>query len=599
MSNPNLRTTLNPNPRLSPRPGPRPGPSNNRAPEEQEQNQDQLQDQMQQMIEQQNGGVDEQQQRMGDEQLTEDQLMDAENAEEIRAEEQGQIDHPDEDIEEDTSIDSPGMEEEPPFLEPLDQEDEVPPFLEPVIDRPPKELPPENYAHWGVRQTVRTGMRVGEVIAGFYGDSRDSADAMVSTMGGIFKNAAKAFVAPKIEKLVGEDALKTGEKGAEMIGNGLKTFYDWGQPFLDPTKPVRDLAPTSKEVRNFLGDQLGEEWTEPKNDFEKFADNIAETTTQLLLTPSGRANVARKIGMAGMQAAGGETVKELLKHLDAGETTQELAKIGTMITLGLAGEINVRDLANSLWDSSRNSIPRGQTYNFGQVMPEMASLRREAQRSGGPTPGQGKVLSFINNLYNDLRRAGGYLDPNEMVEARKNLKLMLREANMDYKGEDMVRRVDSLLHGGLREYGTNINPTFWGNYTRANAATYGIEQTNRISRLINRNVDRNQFQTKVLTSLGGSAAGYSAAAVVGGGVPALTPAIVGTAGGAAFALGIKTLERFFRHPVLRNHYLNIIRNSTQKSSGAFVKSLKKLNDNYVKIYGDEDENMPDFLEPVY
>lgn len=590
MNNSTLRTTLNPNPKRA-------------AAQEQEQTQDQLQDQMQQMMQQQNGGGDEQQQQMGDEQsedqLTEEQQMDAENEEEIRAEEQGQIDHPDEDIQEATDIDPMGMDEEPPFLEPLDQEDEVPPFLEPVIDRPPKELPPENYAHWGVRQTVRTGMRVGEVVAGFYGDSRDSADAMVSTMGGIFKNAAKAFVAPQIEKLVGEDALKTGEKGAEIIGNGLKTFYDWGQPLLDPTKAARDLAPTSKEVRNFLGDQLGEEWTEPKNDFEKFADNIAETTTQLLLTPSGRANVARKIGMAGMQAAGGETVKELLKHVDVGETTQELAKIGTMITLGLAGEANVKDLANSLWDRSRNSIPRGQTYNFDQVMPEMASIGREAQRSGGPTPGQGKVLSFINNLYNDLRRGRGYLDPNEMVEARKNLKLMLREANMDYKGEDMIHKVDKLLKGGLKEYGTNINPTFWGNYTKANAATHGIEQTNRISRLINRNVDKNEFQTKVLTSLGGSAAGYSAAAVVGGGAPALAPAIAGAAGGAAFALGIKTLERFFRHPVLRNHYLNTIKNSTQKSSGAFVKSLKKLNDNYVKIYGDEDENIPDFLEPVY
>jgi hypothetical protein len=143
--------------------------------------------------------------------------------------------------------------------------------------------------------------------------------------------------------------------------------------------------------------------------------------------------------------------------------------------------------------------------------------------------------------------------------------------------------VDRALLSSFEHYGNTVNPHWFGEYQLANQA-WGVTQRSRlISDIVEKYAKPFQSQTaKHLFYTGGATALSS--------VPAATLAIPG-----ALATGktIQIMNRMIHSPVLRSHYLNVIRLTSQGLLPQVVKEIEKFDKEASKMEAKKASNRRD------
>lgn len=138
------------------------------------------------------------------------------------------------------------------------------------------------------------------------------------------------------------------------------TVFDW-------LEKGRKL-PTPSDVRESLTKPLTGEYFEPKGELSKIGHEVAEDVTALVIPWSNPAakgakalnliNSLKKIGKAFGAASGGQATKQTLKALGFGETTQNLAKLGTTALISIAMPGQAKKHAEGLMNEASEQAAR-------------------------------------------------------------------------------------------------------------------------------------------------------------------------------------------------------------------------------------------------
>jgi hypothetical protein len=221
---------------------------------------------------------------------------------------------------------------------------------------PPKEKKEESLLGSVVRNTTRTGVRIGETVAGLPGD--------IASLGIGLGDIAS-------QKLLGKPFLSSAQ---QYLPTSDKIRKKITEPFEEKFLPEGYLTPQSP------GEILSDE----------FFSDIASLVTPIPFMSSGKTIKNALKGALGTAAAG-SIAKWGAQKVGAPEGVQSGVKIGTMFLSSLGGPGSTKRYIDSLY---------ARAGNLGSHHPEFATIQKEANSLREGLESSTKVGSFLKKHVN-------------------------------------------------------------------------------------------------------------------------------------------------------------------------------------------------------
>lgn len=382
-----------------------------------------------------------------------------------------------------------------------------------------------------------------------------------STLGSIVRGGAR--VASRVgESLIGlpgdlrELAKNAGLKAAEYVTGQEK-------PELRQRIEENRMVPLSSELREKTKEFSGG-YTEPVTSAEEKSDEIFTDLAMLGLPVKGRIPFARALGTT----IAGHLVKEGAEKFGAGETTQDLSKLGTFLLAGLITPGKTANtFANNLYKERDALLPVGADVDASLLRQNLQSIKTHLQK-GVPGTKENAVLDPIEKLLQ--KTAGGRIEVSELTTAKRQINDKIREvvSKEGVRPKDAKQLFKSLnrnIEETIEIYGNQSNPAFLKLHKDANQAFGAIEESKKITNFIRNKVP---------------GSGKLAASILFEAGTLGVPAAIKTVGAAGVAFStVKAMElmsRINQSPVLRKYYLGVVKNSLSGNSYAVAKNLKAL-----------------------
>lgn len=395
----------------------------------------------------------------------------------------------------------------------------------------------------------------------------DNIDRQISRSGA--RIAETALGAPRavgdfLQSLVPEQALI---KGAEKLGIG-----EFAKKSLETQKKysAHKLLPSSDQIRNNVTKYLFGEKLEPKNIWEKRADDVISDFTALALPlPGSQLKVLRPA----LTSLGANIASETIGQMGGSEKQKTFAKLGSFLVGSLANPKGAEKLANNLYKQAESVLPKDATVsstNLGRSLDELeASFRK------GGLAGSDKVaLEKIADLRNEMQGAQIPVDSlvsakRKINEARAGLFKALEGNKPGIKtAKFKLDKVSKAVDSSLEEYGKH-NPEWQAFYKPANEVFGAIAQSKKARNwLINHKKNFGTFGALSLFGIEQAIGLPTSAAAVG---------IGGTAG-----LTAEFMTRLAKSPTLRKYYTNVINAALKQDVIAAQENLKKLDEEMKK-----------------
>jgi hypothetical protein len=370
------------------------------------------------------------------------------------------------------------------------------------------------------------------------------------------------------------NVLSYGARAAEGFFGGIGSFLNLLTPEL--FEPMEELGgktpyeigarfPGAGDLREFTKSKTGK-YLEPKGETSKILQETVSDIGSMFSTP-GLAFLS-KLALP----VGGQITKQVLKKSGASERNQELGKLGFMALASLANLGNARGAAGEALRDAENMIPQGMRFSAQPTEHALANIRRSNWFTTGRTPAKGPAMDEIARIEAQIQN--GTIDAHvamqlrrDINEARRNLGGFQLNPIADRAGaRRYLDQVDDALLESFQHYGNNVNPHWLRDYQLANQA-WGITQR---SRLISDLVEKH---AKPLQSQMAKNLFYAASPVLASSLPSAALAVPG-----ALAIGktIQIMNRMMHSSVLRSHYLNVIRLTSQGLLPQVVKEIEKF-----------------------
>ena len=355
--------------------------------------------------------------------------------------------------------------------------------------------------------------------------------------------------------------LLTPELFEPMEELGGKTPYEIGAKFPGPG-----------ELREFTKSKTGK-YLEPKGEVSKALQETVSDIGSMFSTP-GLGYLA-KLALP----VGGQVTKQALKKSGFSESNQELGKLGFMTLASMANLGNARNAAGAALREAENMLPQGLRFSSQPTEQALANIRRSNWFTTGRTPSKGPAMDEIARIEAQIQN--GTIDAHVAMQLRRDI----NEARRQLGGFQLnpvadraaARRyldeVDRALLASLENYGAQVSPQWFRNYELANQA-WGVTQRSRlISELVERHARPFQSQMAKHLFWGAGTAAITA-------LPSATLAIPG-----ALAVGktIQIMNRMINSPLLRGHYLNVMRLTAQGHLPQALKEIEKFDQEASKM----------------
>lgn len=391
------------------------------------------------------------------------------------------------------------------------------------------------------RQAGRTGARVAETVLG-----------------------APRAVGEFVESLVPEKIIT---KGAEKIGLGepVKKGFELSKKYA-PFK----LFPKSEDIRENVTKHLFGEKLEPKNEWEKKADEFFSDFAALALPLPGS---QFKLLKPGLLAVGGNIASDVVGRMGGSEKEKTWAKLGTILAGSLINPKAAQNLKKDLFAKAREARPVDAKVDAFKLQQNIKNYRTQLQK-GGSAPYKNAALKKLDELEEAAKSGDIRVDELENFKITTNsLRSGLYE---EFKGnapgrklaKDALDKVSNIIDQGLDVYGFS-NPEWQSFYRPANEVHGAIAQSYRVRNAISRHAKKLGFPALV--------AELGLVHAVG------APAAISAAGGAAAALGTgELMARVMKSPTLRKHYLNLVNGALKDDVVVMRENLRKLDEELKK-----------------
>ena len=362
-----------------------------------------------------------------------------------------------------------------------------------------------------------------------------------------------------LESVVPEQALK---KGAEKIGLGKPAEF-----LLEKTKKYAPykLFPKSQDIRELnkfiFGGKL-----EPKNEFERFSDDVISDFAALALPlPGSNLKAVKPLVLS----LGGNVASEALGHLGGTEKEKSFAKLGTILIGSLANPGGAQKLANELYGKAREARPANVRVQTSNLNKRLNQVERELKR-GGSENWKPKLFTKIEEIRKQM--AGNNIEVGELERFKPTINNIIGELKAEKNAtrfgiKSAKRYANQLAHAvdeALTDYGRQ-NPKWEKAYREANEIHGTIAQSNKV---------RNYLIDKL-----GTISPHLTATLFGiGHGPGATLTGLG-AGAAATAGAVESgalLARVWNSPRLRKYYYGVIQNAIKEDAVAMRENMRKL-----------------------
>lgn len=349
---------------------------------------------------------------------------------------------------------------------------------------------------------------------------------------------------------VGAKAL---EKGAGKIREkiGLK-------PLISEERPKS--LPGSEELKEFSRKTFGD-IVMPQSETESFIDNIVSDAAVLAIPVKGKIPFIRSIG----SAIAANAASKGAEKLGFGETGQTVAKIGTFFLSGLAGKGNVKKFWNNQYELADKAVPKGAKLQAFKLDRQLDKLGSELRKGGIETPSQRFVQKPLKELQKTIR--DGEMRVEDAIAAKKKINELRAGLFEEVKGKGgqkyartKINEIAKHLDETIEKYGRE-NPGFYKHYKAANEAYSGFQQSQKVSKWINRSIPFGKI---------GKAGGLILEAIFKpASLKATLPALAAVKGG-------ELITRMLKNPTLRSFYGNLLKDAVNENKVGVLRNLKSM-----------------------
>ncbi len=361
----------------------------------------------------------------------------------------------------------------------------------------------------------------------------------------------------------------------EGLFGGISSFLNAISPDLELEELSGEIEkhkpsklPTSEDIREFTKEKTGN-YLEPKNEKEKATQEIASDIGSMFSTP----------GLGFLQKVilpiGGQITKQIIKSSGGGEEAQELGKLGFMGLSTIAQLGNAPKMASRAYSSAEQMIPQGLRFSSQPIENVLGKIKNSNWFKSGTTPSKAPAMKEVARIEAQIQN--GTIDAHmamqlrrDINEARKELggfRLFKADQPVDTKSaRRYLDEVDKALMEGLENYGKNVDPKWFKNYKLANEAYAVTERSRALGDFIAKKAKPLQSSTaKTLFHVAGTTGALN--------IPLIATAAAPVA---AAAKTIQIMNRMIRSPVLRIHYLDVLKSAATGNAGVMNKALEKF-----------------------
>jgi hypothetical protein len=302
------------------------------------------------------------------------------------------------------------------------------------------------------RHAARIGSRIAETIGGIPGD--------VSSL-------IQSGVLSGLEKLSGHEV---SEESKEQL--------------------KKQRLPTSGELKKFSQEKT-KGYTKPQNEAERFGDELAETAASLL----GPMKFRKVLGVA----LGASAAKEGVKLLGLGDTSQEAAKLGTMVMLTAMNPKGAMKYASSQYEKA-NALSKGASIPVTNFRGNLENLKKDLQK-GVTTSSKNAVLKPIDDLLAKVTNNNMLVE--DLTAAKRDLNSIMKDPELLQREKKLLKVVGKEIDNAIKPY-EQINPAFKKAYRPANEIYGAVMQGTKAFDFIRKSLGGKSILASVIaeTALG-------------------------------------------------------------------------------------------------
>lgn len=375
----------------------------------------------------------------------------------------------------------------------------------------------------------------------------------------------------ELEREIERNQARLTSRALETIAGAPGDIYSFGK-FLFGFEPDT-LLPTSESLKN-KSEKLTQGYTKARNKSEELADELIQDVASFALPGSQQYSLMRNIGIPLV----GNLLKQGVNYF-GGEDSSSVAKLGTMFVLdlmsqrkGLGG--STKKYAGSLFEKAKTQIPKEASTDATQLKSSLDELKTHFKKGGSRTSTK-KPLKKINEIEKKIEN--GKIDIHELYEFRPSINELIDDlGGFDIKLHPKTKQktinnlndVKDKIIQTLTQYGEKQNPQFLKPYQAANEAYSVYENSNKVSKFIQKHLGVTLKHGGLKTLLGLGGAGLSH---IAGPISATAGGLI-AAGYPIFKIGY----RIWKSPVLKEYYQNILTGALKGNALQVSRNAKKL-----------------------
>jgi hypothetical protein len=325
--------------------------------------------------------------------------------------------------------------------------------------------------------------------------------------------------------------------------------------------PEYAKLPTSKDVREAATKFFG--IGEAKTPEERYAGKISGAVGGVAALGGG--GTAIKAAAAG--AAAGQTAREAGLPEWAATTVDIGTNIGIGLVRTLADKGTAIEHATELYKSAEASLPEGAAGNATKLESSLKELNKK-MKLGTKAESEKAIISETEELLGKIK--DGKMSYLEAVASRRSINEKMMKVSFDTPDKSSKARAKKLFGQVKWELSEFIKtaekkyPEFYKNQVAADQAFSTIAQSRVVSEFVNDLVK--SHPSKVI--IGGIGASYVAPVnlLIGSGLASYP---LEKAGEFAY--------RFFKSPVLRAHYNDLINSALKENKAGVLNSVRRIN----------------------
>lgn len=389
------------------------------------------------------------------------------------------------------------------------------------------------------RQVGRSGARIAETVLG----------------------APRAF-GEFLESVVPEKAI------GKLAGTvGLREPVEKGFETAKKFAPYK-LFPESENIRKDISQGLFGKKLEPKNEWERKADDLISDFAALAIPFPGS---KFKVLKPALLALGGTAASEGIGQIGGTEKQQQYGKIGTILLGSIINPKGAENLAKNLYAEARQVRAPDAKVSATKLTKSVDDLEKQLVKGDPGAGSKRKSLGLIKDIKSKIKNNEIEVDELEQFkrdinEARAGL---FEEFKIDKVGRKSAKRnldsVSKYVDNSLKEYGKQ-NPDWEAFYRPANEVHGAIANSKRARNWVIKNMKSIGFP-----ALAGELGLYHFVSPGAAGI-GLTSIGIGAAG-----IGTsEVLSRVMKSPTLRKYYTNAIAGALKEDAILVHENLKKI-----------------------